>query len=372
MPSRPSATPPSTPRTTPRSRLRAHLDRHPRLAATLLCGTTVLVVGAASADWTVEAGDTLYSIANATGSSIDAIVAANDIADPDLIYVGQEFETPKVDGASGQAPARAAESEATASEDSSGSADTTESSPDDDGASETTSRDDDTLETIADRLGISVDQLLTANGYTHGPLSVGRRVRASSPPPPSAGGGGGGPATHTVGTGEILAGIAARYGVSWQDLAAANDLADPNVITTGTKLTIPGSDSGGGGMACPIDGAVSFINDFGVAKPGGRHHEGIDLHADRGTPVVAPVSGRVEHVTGSRAGKSFHLFGDDGYRYWGMHMDELGVTGRVETGQVLGTVGTSGNAAGGPPHLHFEVYREGVSINSWPTLTSAC
>ncbi len=334
----------------------------------MLCGAAVLVVGLASADWKVQAGDTLYSIARATGSSVAAIMAANDdIDDPNLIYVGQEFVTPKdAAGPAGGGAGTAGDDDAAddTPEPAPVAAATTESPASD---AVTTSRAGDTLATIADRLGITVDQLLAANGYTHGPLSVGRRVRASAPPPPPAGGGG--PATHVVGTGEILAGIAESYGVSWQDLAAANDLADPNVITTGTTLAIPGR---GGGMTCPVDGAVSFINDFGVAKPGGRHHEGIDLHADRGTPVVAPVSGRVEHVTGTRGGKQFHLFGDDGYRYWGTHMDELGVTGRVEAGQVLGTVGTSGNAAGGPPHLHFEVYRDGVSVNSWPTLAAVC
>ncbi|MBY5163537.1 LysM peptidoglycan-binding domain-containing protein [Salsipaludibacter albus] len=329
------------------------------LGGLVLCGVAAVVVGLSSADWKVEAGDTLYSIANATGSSVDAIAAANDIDDPNLIYVGQVFVTPEV-GADAPGDAAPDEEPPAAEPD---AVDPPPSSSD----AVTTSQAGDTLASIADRLGITVDQLEAANGYTHGPLSVGRRVRASSPPPPSAGGGGA--ATHVVGTGEMLAGIADRYGVSWQDLAAANDLPDPNVITTGTALAIPGR---GGGMTCPVNGAVSFINDFGVAKPGGRHHEGIDLHADRGTPVVAPVSGRVEHVTGTRGGKQFHLFGDDGYRYWGTHLDELGASGRVEAGEVLGTVGTSGNAAGGPPHLHFEVYRDGISINSWPTLAQVC
>lgn len=63
-------------------------------------------------------------------------------------------------------------------------------------------------------------------------------------------------------------------------------------------------------------------------------------------------------------------------RFHAAHLDRaapgLSVGDRVVTGQVIGTVGTSGNAAGTPPHLHLGWYVDGVAVNPYPTLALVC
>ena len=118
---------------------------------------------------------------------------------------------------------------------------------------------------------------------------------------------------------------------------------------------------------------MSFISDFGIRKPSGRFHNGVDLYASRGTPVVAPVTGHVEQLTGVRAGIQFTLAGVDGHTYIGTHLDAFGASGQVRAGEVIGTVGSSGNARGTPPHLHFEIHLHGTRlVDPHPTLLSAC
>ncbi len=345
---------------------RARFDRLPPLGrAALLCGSAALVVGAASADWTVERGDTLYHVSRETGVSVQALVDANDIADRDLILVGQKLTIPK--GSSRASTRRSTTSDDSAPRSTSTTSSTSTASSGSGSRASTVVRAGDSVASLSRRLDVSQSQFMAANGFTSsGQVLVGARVRASAGATPGARTE---PVTHTVRTGDTLQEIADDYGQSYRSLARANGIDDPNLIRLGQRLTIPGS---GGTFRCPVKGSPHFINDFGVSKGDGRYHEGIDIFADRGTKVVAPVSGRVEHVNGTRGGKQVHLFGDDGYRYWGTHLDTLGPTGRVEAGQVLGTVGTTGNAVGTPPHLHFEAYLGGRSVNTYPALRAAC
>ncbi len=348
-------------------------DASPTTRAALLCAGAVVAIGAASADWTVDYGDTLYSIARAHDTTVDALIAANpDIDDPNLIYVGDEVAIP--DGRSPTRDTPATTSEATA--DPAPEADSTpqrDASASDGEVRETTVRADDSLISISRRLGVTQEQFLVANGYTHElRLLVGARVRSHAAPPPGSGTPGTSDGSHEVALGDTVQDIAVANGVSWQDVVDANDLDDPSRIYVGQRLAIPGRAASGGGFVCPVAGGASFVNDFGLAKGGDRYHEGLDMFAARGTDVLAPVSGRVEHVRGTRGGKQVHLFGDDGYRYWGVHLDTLGPTGRVSAGDVIGTVGTTGNAALTSPHLHFEAWYQGESVNPHPALAEAC
>ncbi|MBW3667935.1 MAG: peptidoglycan DD-metalloendopeptidase family protein [Actinobacteria bacterium] len=129
-----------------------------------------------------------------------------------------------------------------------------------------------------------------------------------------------------------------------------------------------------GSWVCPVQGPRSFSNDWGQPRSGGRRHQGTDILAPRGTPVVANVSGTVRGHNSSLGGISYYLQGDDGNVYFGTHLDSLaGVSGRVSAGTVIGRVGTSGNASGGPPHLHFEIHPGGGGpVNPYPTLAKYC
>jgi murein DD-endopeptidase MepM/ murein hydrolase activator NlpD len=112
-----------------------------------------------------------------------------------------------------------------------------------------------------------------------------------------------------------------------------------------------------------------MFNDWGFPRAGGRFHEGNDLFTGRGTPVVAPVAGSVQFIVGSVGGNQFFLDGVDGVRYLGSHLDSFnGKDRKVAAGEVVGYVGTSGNAQGSSPHLHFGIYVDGKAVNPYPTL----
>jgi murein DD-endopeptidase MepM/ murein hydrolase activator NlpD len=129
-----------------------------------------------------------------------------------------------------------------------------------------------------------------------------------------------------------------------------------------------------GSWICPVQGPRSFTNDWHQPRSGGRLHKGTDILAPRGTPVVASVSGTVLPHRSSLGGISYYLSGDDGNVYFGTHLQTVTSTsGRVAAGTVIGSVGNTGNASGGPPHLHFEIHPGGgAPVNPYFTLAKYC
>lgn len=141
---------------------------------------------------------------------------------------------------------------------------------------------------------------------------------------------------------------------------------------TPTTLPAPAPAATGDWM-CPVRGPHAFSNDYGAPRGGGSSHMGNDILAPKGTPVVANVSGVVTQRNGAVSGLAYFLAGDDGNRYFGAHLDSFGASGRVSIGTVIGTVGNTGDASGGPPHLHFEMHPGGSGYtNPYPTLTKYC
>ncbi len=131
---------------------------------------------------------------------------------------------------------------------------------------------------------------------------------------------------------------------------------------------------GSNGMSCPVAGAVSFIDSWGYPRSGGRSHQGTDLMAAYGTPVVAITDGTITLSDyGGSAGYWLILTGDDGHQYWYMHNQQNLVSGgHVSAGQQIATVGDTGNAAG-TPHVHFEYHPGGGGpINPYPLVASVC
>jgi murein DD-endopeptidase MepM/ murein hydrolase activator NlpD len=88
-------------------------------------------------------------------------------------------------------------------------------------------------------------------------------------------------------------------------------------------------------------------------------HQGIDVYAAKGTPILSPVAGTIESAgTGTKGGHYVTIVGDDGIRYYFAHMEseaKVGNGDRVSAGQHVGFVGASGNAQGTSPHLHMEM-----------------
>ncbi|SNT06859.1 Peptidase family M23 [Noviherbaspirillum humi] len=111
---------------------------------------------------------------------------------------------------------------------------------------------------------------------------------------------------------------------------------------------------------------------WGAVRSGGRHHEGIDIFARRGTPVLSTTEGLVLRVGHNNlGGKIVLVLGPGGQRHYYAHLDGYGWVRsgqRVEAGTVLGYVGNTGNAHATPPHLHYGIYAAGRAINPYPLL----
>ena len=142
-----------------------------------------------------------------------------------------------------------------------------------------------------------------------------------------------------------------------------------------TSRSGPSFIAGNGSWMCPVQGPHAFSNDYGAPRGGGsRRHQGVDILAPRGTPVVANVSGSVRRHDNSLGGISYYLQGSDGNEYYGAHLDRYaGRSGSVPQGTVIGYVGNTGDARGGATHLHFEIHPGGGrSVNPYPTLRQYC
>ncbi len=129
-------------------------------------------------------------------------------------------------------------------------------------------------------------------------------------------------------------------------------------------------------IAWPYD--TPLIDSWGFPRmpgtPDEHWHEGIDLFAPAGTPLVAAERGVIIKIsTGRLGGLTFWLRGESGAEWYYAHLqsyaDGLHVGQVVEAGQVLGTVGNTGNAVGTPPHLHLQLHPDGGDpVNPFPLL----
>lgn len=123
--------------------------------------------------------------------------------------------------------------------------------------------------------------------------------------------------------------------------------------------------------ACPVAGPSSFIDSWGDARSSGRRHEGVDMEADRGTPVVAVHDGFAEFKRSNLGGNAIWLTSATGERFYYAHLDDwAGNSRHVRAGEVIGYVGQTGNARG--DHLHFEVRPGDAAINAFPLVDAAC
>lgn len=123
---------------------------------------------------------------------------------------------------------------------------------------------------------------------------------------------------------------------------------------------------------CPVAGVNSFVDSFGWPRPGDRTHQGIDLIASYGTPIVAVTSGWAVSSYNSLGGNAVWVESSSGGTYYA-HLSRYGTLGSVSAGTVIGYVGATGDASG--PHLHFEYHpggRLGGAINPYAALNVVC
>jgi murein DD-endopeptidase MepM/ murein hydrolase activator NlpD len=127
---------------------------------------------------------------------------------------------------------------------------------------------------------------------------------------------------------------------------------------------------------CPVDGPHAIGDGFGIwvhrpKNQGGNHiHQGNDIMAATGTPIVAPFDGTAVTATNRIGGKAVKVYGEYGYVY-NAHLSRFGKLGAVETGDVIGYVGSTGNAGG--PHDHFEWHpNNGPAVDPYDFLMIVC
>jgi len=135
-----------------------------------------------------------------------------------------------------------------------------------------------------------------------------------------------------------------------------------------------GADYGGIDFVCPTgDAAVGFGDTWGAPRSGGRHHQGVDMIGERGTPVLAVVDGVARSSERELGGLTVQLVGIDGNRYFYGHFDSYGTVGPVLAGDIIGYLGDTGNAKASTPHLHFEIHPGGgAAVNPYPTVRAHC
>jgi murein DD-endopeptidase MepM/ murein hydrolase activator NlpD len=150
------------------------------------------------------------------------------------------------------------------------------------------------------------------------------------------------------------------------------------------RVTVPRSDADAKGaddlallrdrnLLVPVRGvAIADLSDaFGDSRGDGRRHEAIDIAAPRDTPVVAVDDGRIEKLWESElGGRSVYQFDPSGrFCYYYAHLERyprgLREGDRVRRGEIVGYVGSSGNAPRDWPHLHFAIFRLGPDRLWW-------
>lgn len=195
--------------------------------------------------------------------------------------------------------------------------------------------------------------------------SIGVACRREAPPPPVAGPG---PVAEVAST-------------------PASAAIDPPRAATTVPLASPGEASTSGpadGLLVPVQGvsAEQLHDTFTDARGSGGMHDAIDIMAPAGTPVIAVADGTVEKLFESRrGGTTLYQFNPERtHAYYYAHLQGYapGIAERqlLRRGQVIGYVGSTGNANPQAPHLHFAVFAlgperrwwEGVALNPYPLL----
>jgi peptidoglycan LD-endopeptidase LytH len=219
-------------------------------------------------------------------------------------------------------------------------------------------------------------------------------------------------ATTTVGLSFALGALTA-FGLSWRlqgfdpaappgstasaDPAPLHDPAEPRAVerpgergepapvaTTGSALRDAVETLRDRDLEMPVQGVKTgdLRDTFSDSRGGGRAHEAIDIMAPRHTPVLAVEDGMIQKLfTSAAGGLSIYQFEPSGmFTYYYAHLDRyapgLREGQQVRRGDVIGYVGSTGNASPNAPHLHFGIFRQtperqwwkGEPINPYPIL----
>ena len=199
----------------------------------------------------------------------------------------------------------------------------------------------------------------------------------------------------TLGAVIVTAVLVSAFWIFFYNIRTAPQ-ADGEVTVSGDKATVDskagpvtvaeGVVVGPSGLAIPVAGvkAADLVDTYTQARAGGaRAHDAIDIMAAHGTPVVAAADGILEKLFFSKGGGGLSVYVRSPDRRWSYYYAHLqgyapGLREgqQVKRGQVLGRVGSTGNASPEGPHLHFAINRmdpgwkwhQGAPINPYPLL----
>ncbi len=140
-----------------------------------------------------------------------------------------------------------------------------------------------------------------------------------------------------------------------------------------TASPVPAPELQARGLLFPVQGVApeSITDSFDDPRSGGRRHHALDIMAPRGTPVLAVEDGQVLRLMRGASG-GITVYQSDPtsrYGYYYAHLDRyadgLADGATVRRGQVLGYVGSTGNARPSAPHLHFAVFERTDARRWW-------
>jgi murein DD-endopeptidase MepM/ murein hydrolase activator NlpD len=184
--------------------------------------------------------------------------------------------------------------------------------------------------------------------------------------------------------------VYARYKAEQARRAAAAAAAKKATAEAAAKARA-GSSSGGSGSSggsspaagvpaattgvnCPLPDGSSFIDTWGYPRSGGRTHKGTDMIAGRGSRIVAMQAGTIRMNYHSLGGRQVYIYGVDGITYYYAHLSGyaggLSSGQSVSKGQLVGFVGSTGNATTNV--LHLGMIAGGRYVNPYPTVRPIC
>lgn len=196
-----------------------------------------------------------------------------------------------------------------------------------------------------------------------------------------------GPHTPTAATGTTVIGTPSAAALVATVTAQAPVQPERTTVAYQPIAPVPVAAAPAQSMVIPVQGvkASQLTDTFTQARASGtRVHDAIDIMAPRGTPVLASSAGTVEKLFTSVAGglTIYVRLDDRRYIHYYAHLDSyaagLSEGQRVTQGQVIGAVGSTGNANAAAPHLHFAIqltteaakwYEPSTALNPYPLLT---
>jgi murein DD-endopeptidase MepM/ murein hydrolase activator NlpD len=222
----------------------------------------------------------------------------------------------------------------------------------------------DIIGTLAQSFGLNQDTLISVNGITNTRLlQINQVLRV-----PNQDG-----ILYSVRQGDTLASIAAKFKTTLEALQTVNELF-PDTLTVHTSLFIPGArlemldlqEINGDLFIWPVRGFITSNYGYRSSPFTGirQFHSGLDIGVPMGTPIRAAMSGRVTAVGFDKSFGNFVVISHHaGYRTMYAHMSVIRTKSGdfVGTGEHIGDAGSTGLSTG--PHLHFTVYKNGVTVN---------